>query len=159
MLRRHLVCVLVGVSSFGCGAGAGTPSTASATNLDANADANRLFELVSSERSRRGLPPAERYAEPGPLIQATRALRDGHAPRIVLDVLLQRLAHSESTEVRGWVLEGRTLEQVGMPPELFSEPDLTLALVAAQDPRTGLYVVCVVVVEEGPGADEELGTY
>jgi hypothetical protein len=136
-----------------CNALSAPPAQSSSAVAESNAAAQQIYERIAEERLRHGLPPAEQYGEPGPLLNAARAIREGHPPETVLSTLMQRVAHLETTEVRGWVVQVADPDQVGVPRFFVEDPDITIAVVAARHGSTGRFVICFLLIEDDVGAD------
>jgi len=139
--------------SFGCEPLPRAAPPGLAAVEESNTAVEEIYGRIDRARRERGLPPAARYAEPAPLLRAASAIREGHPPDIVLSTLIQRVAHLETTEVRGWVTEVETLSALGVPRFFLEDRDVTLAVVAARAGNRGPWVICFLLIEDDVGAD------
>jgi hypothetical protein len=91
-----------------------------------------FYTRVARECRERGLPAPLREASVEPLAtrQAARLVAGADGPRESLDRLVQDAVAGLNTQVRGWILEADSLEEIRIPEEIFQDRPSRIAAAA-----------------------------
>ncbi len=119
-----------------------------------------MLQRITTERQNAGRRPASLVQDRGPFDTAARLIAGGSSEEDAIRTAMGRIAEAESTEVRGWVVEGDDLDQVDMPSVFVEREELEIVVVvidrgAVSGQQRGRYLVCDFIVEEGVGPELE----
>jgi hypothetical protein len=128
--------------------------TASPPQGSSNPYLTRVLSAINRERARRGLGAAELMDEVDALDSAARGIRAGAEPHQAFQNALERLAETESSDVRGWVTEVADLRNIAVPEVFVAAPEVVMAVAVAPPNDSSIsFVICYVLFEGGYSPD------
>jgi hypothetical protein len=153
--RARCAYALLAIASASACASTRHAATAETKPLRAEASTyrNRVLELIAAARTERGLPPVGVISESEPLAAAEREILRGVPPDQAIRTAIQRVVDGETSEADGWCIETHDVERIELPSVILERHEVFLSVRTIQKPAGAappLFVVCLLVFEEGP---------